>query len=91
MRERVLVRMRRPVHTRETISCSLVDRIHSHSAGQERDWTDYWKLLFPKVTVENIKSFELTYKGSEEEAEDLKRAYMQHEGDMDRIMTEVGK
>lgn len=61
---------------------------HSHSA-QERDWVDYWRLLFPKVTVEDIKSFEQKYKGSEEEMEDLKKAYLRHKGDMDHIMTEV--
>ena len=41
------------------------------------------------MTVEDIRSFEEKYKGSEEEADDLKRAYLQHEGDMDQIMTEV--
>ncbi|CAI8042339.1 DnaJ homolog subfamily C member 9 [Geodia barretti] len=56
---------------------------------QDRDWSDYWRLLFPKITVEDIKSFEDKYKGSEEEMEDLRRAYLQHEGDMDAIMGEV--
>ena len=56
---------------------------------QERDWVDYWRLLFPKVTVEDIKCFEQRYKGSEEESEDLKGAYLKHEGDMDHIMNEV--
>ena len=41
------------------------------------------------MTVDDIKSFEEKYKGSEEEAEDLKRAYLQHKGDMDHIMNEV--
>ena len=41
------------------------------------------------MTVDDIKSFEARYKGSEEEAEDLKKAYLQHEGDMDHIMSEV--
>ena len=39
--------------------------------------------------MEDIKSFEDKYKGSEEEMEDLRRAYLQHEGDMDAIMGEV--
>lgn len=30
--------------------------------------------------------FEKQYKGSDEEVEDLKRLYLQHEGDMDLIM-----
>ena len=56
---------------------------------QERDWNDYWRLLFPKITVEDINSFAQKYKNSDEEAEDLKKAYLQHEGDMDKIMEEV--
>lgn len=39
--------------------------------------------------MEDIRSFEQKYKGSEEEEEDLKAAYLRHEGDMDRIMEEV--
>lgn len=41
------------------------------------------------MTVKDIRSFEERYKGSGEEEEDLKRAYLQHEGDMDHIMEEV--
>ena len=48
----------------------------------------YWKLLF-SLTVEDIKAFEKTYKGSEEELADLKAAYLQHEGDFDHILEEV--
>ena len=63
---------------------------HSDSAHtQERDWTNYWRILFPKVTVSDIESFEKQYKGSEEEEGDLRRAYLQHSGDMDKIMEEV--
>ena len=41
------------------------------------------------MTLGDIKSFEEKYKGSEEETEDLKSAYLKYEGDMDHIMTEV--
>lgn len=36
--------------------------------------------------MQDILDFEKQYKGSEEEVEDLKRLYLQHEGDMDLIM-----
>lgn len=51
-----------------------------------RNWEDYWRLLFPKITVEDILAFESKYKGTDEEREDLRRLYMQHKGDMDRIL-----
>jgi DnaJ family protein C protein 9 len=30
---------------------------------QDRDWTAYWRLLFRKVTTDDIKDFEKNYKG----------------------------
>ena len=45
-------------------------------------------MLFP-VTVEKIQAFSESYKGSKEEAEELKSSYIQNEGDMDAIMEEV--
>lgn len=36
--------------------------------------------------MQDILDFEKQYKGSDEEVEDLKRLYLQHEGDMDLIM-----
>ena len=56
---------------------------------QDRDWSEYWRLLFKKVTLDDIRTFEKSYKGSEEEAETLKSAYLDCEGDMERIMEEV--
>lgn len=49
------------------------------------DWTVYWKSLYKDVTVEDIVNYETNYKGSPEEVNDLKRAYVQGEGDMDLI------
>ncbi|XP_055517924.1 dnaJ homolog subfamily C member 9 [Leucoraja erinacea] len=56
---------------------------------QDRDWEEYWRLLFKKVTVADIKNFEDIYKGSEEEMVDIKQAYVDFKGDMDRIMESV--
>ncbi|XP_030643149.1 dnaJ homolog subfamily C member 9-like [Chanos chanos] len=53
---------------------------------QDRNWEEYWRLLFPKITVQDIKVFEEKYKGSEEERQDLIRLYEHHYGDMDAIM-----
>ena len=56
---------------------------------QERDWDAYWRLLFQKITLEDIAEFEKNYKGSEEEVNDLKSAYLDYEGDMDAILENV--
>ena len=47
---------------------------------QSRDWDEYWRLLFKKVTLEDIRQFEEKYKGSEEEEADLRDAYIESEG-----------
>lgn len=47
---------------------------------------DMYKILLSQITVQDIIDFEKQYKGSEEEKQDLKKLYLLHEGDMDRIM-----
>ncbi|KAF3422162.1 hypothetical protein E2986_04768 [Frieseomelitta varia] len=54
-----------------------------------RNWADYWKSLFKKISVEDINNYEKNYKGSEIEIKDLKRAYMDSKGDMDYILETV--
>lgn len=51
----------------------------------EADWSEYWRLLFPKVTVKDINNFKLNYIGSEEELSDLIKIYERTKGDMDKI------
>ncbi|KAL2082898.1 hypothetical protein ACEWY4_020671 [Coilia grayii] len=63
----------------------IVDE-ENDSLTQNRDWEEYWRLLFPKITLQDIVEFEQKYKGSEEERQDLMQLYQQHEGDMDAIM-----
>ncbi|XP_075931904.1 dnaJ homolog subfamily C member 9 [Anarhichas minor] len=53
--------------------------------SQDRCWEDYWRLLFPKITVKDILEFENKYKGSEEERQDVIQLYEQHQGNMDAI------
>lgn len=56
---------------------------------EERDWMYYWRLLFPKITNEDIEKFEKKYKDSVEELNDLKSAYIKCEGDMEGILENV--
>lgn len=50
---------------------------------------EYWRLLFHKITIEDIKKFEETYKGSEEEKDTVKTVYLEKEGDMEAILEQV--
>lgn len=56
---------------------------------QDKDWYDYWRILFKKIDVNDIKEFEDKYKGSDEELADLKTAYLEHEGNMEKILEDV--
>ncbi|XP_064479974.1 dnaJ homolog subfamily C member 9-like [Ornithodoros turicata] len=51
----------------------------------DRDWTDYWRHLFPKITPEDICKYLEEYQGSPEEAMDLKAHYERFEGDFNLI------
>lgn len=53
--------------------------------SQDRCWEEYWRVLFPKITVQDILEFEKKYKGSDEERQDVIQLYVQHQGDMDAI------
>ncbi|KAF1375575.1 hypothetical protein PFLUV_G00221610 [Perca fluviatilis] len=58
----------------------------SDALSQDRCWEDYWRLLFPKITLHDILEFENTYKGSDEERQDVIQLYVQHQGNMDAII-----
>ncbi|XP_034753224.1 dnaJ homolog subfamily C member 9 [Etheostoma cragini] len=58
----------------------------SNALSQDRCWEDYWRLLFPKITLQDILEFENTYKGSDEERQDVIQLYVQHQGNMDAII-----
>ncbi|KAM9061004.1 dnaJ homolog subfamily C member 9 [Sarcophilus harrisii] len=60
--------------------------VDEEGEGPDRDWLSYWRLLFRKITLDDIKSFEEKYVGSEEELVDIKQAYVDFKGDMDQIM-----
>eukprot|EP00043_Microstomoeca_roanoka_P012038 m.115509 g.115509 ORF g.115509 m.115509 type:complete len:322 (+) comp15373_c0_seq1:193-1158(+) len=59
------------------------------SSDPDFSWEQYWRDLFPPVTEENIDSFAKTYKDSDAEKEDLRKAYLEHEGDWEGIFSTV--
>lgn len=61
----------------------LVDKEDALEEGA--DWEEYFRALFPKVTVKDIDDFFSKYLGSEDEKEDIKKWYNKFEGDMDKI------
>jgi len=68
--------------------CGEVDD-ENDPLSENKDWEEYWRILFPKVTQKDIEEFEKKYKGSEEEKEDIKKAYLEGEGDMNFILDSV--
>ncbi|XP_064113680.1 dnaJ homolog subfamily C member 9-like [Macrobrachium nipponense] len=56
---------------------------------EDRDWDEYWRLMFKKIDIQDIKDFEAKYRESEEEMNDLKQAYLDGEGDMNYVLSEV--
>ncbi|XP_077206556.1 dnaJ homolog subfamily C member 9 [Paroedura picta] len=57
--------------------------------SQDRNWEEYWKLIFKEVTLKDIEDFKKQYNDSTEEVEDIKTAYKKYKGDMDQIMDKV--
>eukprot|EP00088_Acartia_fossae_P002865 TRINITY_DN11197_c0_g1_i1.p1 TRINITY_DN11197_c0_g1~~TRINITY_DN11197_c0_g1_i1.p1 ORF type:complete len:258 (+),score=78.67 TRINITY_DN11197_c0_g1_i1:31-804(+) len=56
---------------------------------QDKDWEEYWRIMFPKITTKDIEEFEKKYKGSDEEKEDVKQAYIDGKGEMEFILDNV--
>lgn len=55
----------------------------------EQEWYDYWRVLFPTVTVDKIKKFQGEYQGSEEEKGDVLKAYEEGQGKMSEVIDNV--
>jgi len=56
------------------------DELFSQMAGM--NWDEYWRALFTKVEVEDIESYEKSYKNSELEQQDVIENYKKYKGDM---------
>uniref|UniRef100_A0A3Q3WE67 DnaJ homolog subfamily C member 9 n=1 Tax=Mola mola TaxID=94237 RepID=A0A3Q3WE67_MOLML len=74
----------RTVYDEQGVVDEEFDTLH-----QDRCSEDYWRLLFPNITLQDILEFEKKYKGSDEERQDVIQLYVQYEGDMDAITTSV--
>uniref|UniRef100_A0A1E1X5Q5 Putative molecular chaperone dnaj superfamily n=1 Tax=Amblyomma aureolatum TaxID=187763 RepID=A0A1E1X5Q5_9ACAR len=53
--------------------------------ASDRDWTSYWRFLFPKITKADIEQYLDKYRGSKDEEADLEDHYERFEGDFDAI------
>lgn len=51
----------------------------------DRDWEEYWRIVFPKITIKDIENFYKRYRGSSDERDDLRKMYINFEGDLDVI------
>ncbi|PAA71226.1 hypothetical protein BOX15_Mlig012115g1, partial [Macrostomum lignano] len=58
-------------------------------AEEFQRWEDYWRLLFPRVTTQRYNEFKASYIGSEKETADVKKAYLEFDGDMDKVLESV--
>ena len=67
----------------------VIDGENTFINDDERDRDKYWRVLFKKITEEDINDFFKTYKDSNDEKDDLKRLYVKHKGDMDLILEEM--
>lgn len=50
------------------------------------NWCDYWRSMFKKIDIEDIKRYEKEYIDSETELRDIKKAYVSSKGNMDVIL-----
>ncbi|VBB32247.1 unnamed protein product [Acanthocheilonema viteae] len=53
------------------------------------DWLARWRLIFKKITKEDIDNFIQKFRDSGEERDAVKEAYMKHKGDMGKILNDI--
>ena len=53
-------------------------------SDESMDAYEYWRTIFPKISLEDIEAYRTKYEGSEEEKEDLVQAWEQCQGDLER-------
>eukprot|EP00904_Undaria_pinnatifida_P012197 jgi/Undpi1/8107/HiC_scaffold_24.g10579.m1 len=59
------------------------------ASEEGNSWSDYWRNLFPKITVADITSFSGKYKGSDEEKKDILEAYEKRKGNMSAVIDSI--
>eukprot|EP00051_Salpingoeca_urceolata_P032744 m.17166 g.17166 ORF g.17166 m.17166 type:complete len:284 (+) comp5406_c0_seq2:202-1053(+) len=66
-----------------------VDEDDAFGKPTDMSWAAYWRATYCKVTVADVEQFEAQYKGSDEEQQDLKAAFVKFEGDLDKVFEYV--
>ncbi|CAK9303967.1 unnamed protein product [Gordionus sp. m RMFG-2023] len=59
------------------------------SFSKDEDWISYWRQLFKKISLDDIKKFEVNFQGSEQERLDVIDAYKKCKGEMQCILENV--
>uniref|UniRef100_A0A915Q2Q0 J domain-containing protein n=1 Tax=Setaria digitata TaxID=48799 RepID=A0A915Q2Q0_9BILA len=57
--------------------------------SDDTDWLARWRLIFKKITKEDIDNFIRQFRESGEERDAVKEAYIKHKGDMGKILNDV--
>ena len=52
-------------------------------------WEQYWRAMFPQVTLDAIETFRASYQESDEERRDVIAAYVACEGDMKLVVDQI--
>jgi len=68
---------------------SVGDDIELNSESEDFPWETYWRTIFRKISDNDIREYELKYKGSDDEKRDLEKAYLAGFGDMEFIINMV--
>ncbi|KAL7482602.1 hypothetical protein ACHAW6_008278 [Cyclotella cf. meneghiniana] len=58
----------------------------SSSKSGVKQWTDYFRNIFPTVTTADIDAFEVKYKCSDEEEADVLKYYTQFKGNLNKML-----
>jgi len=71
----------------QTGSTDAEDLLFSNKTGKE--WEEYWRALFQKISVDDINLFLKVYKNSTEEQQDLIQSYKKLKGNMKLVLDSV--
>jgi len=53
------------------------------------DWTEYFRMMFKKIDIQDIVTFQEKYRFSSDEQKDLREAYLKYKGDMKKLMNSI--
>ena len=55
----------------------------------EKQWYDFWRDFYTRVTTDKLDALAAEYRGSAEEEADLRAAYLETKGNMDRLLDHI--